>query len=291
MMRPATTAGEAEVQRARFERLADAFADRLAAVEPLGDPAFTRADWARRNRELRAFLLPRPPWDFLHHPAILHQMFVGPRYLAHELPYVLGRAPDARLLTEDAVGDPPLTALDGRGWTSSNTVHHLHHLLRYEDATGRRLGDVATVVEWGAGYGNLAKLLLRLHGGSPTCVLVDTPVFSALQWLYLSCVAGADRVVLHSERGAPVSAGRVNLVPVGLVRDLAVDADLFVSTWALNESTPAAQRLVTERRFFGADGVLVAMHRGDPLEPVVLDHGLRPIPVGDFMPAQRYFVR
>lgn len=280
------------LERDRFDRLAGAFADRLAAVEPFEDPAATRDDWIERNRRLRAFLLPRPPRDFLRHPAILHQMFVGPRFLPHELPYVIGRVPAVGLLAEDVVGDPPRTPLpDGLGWTSPNTVHHLHHLLRYEEAVGRRLGDTRTVVEWGAGYGNLGKLLTRLHGGSPTCVLVDTPVFSALEWLYLSSVFGEDRVVLHCEPGTPVSAGRLNVVPIGLAGDLGVDADLFVSTWALNECTPPAQRLVLEREFFGADRVLVAMHRGDPLESMVLDRGLRAVPIGDFMPGQHYFVR
>jgi hypothetical protein len=274
------------LQRERFARLSRAFGDRLAAAERLDDPSSTRADWEDRNRELRAFLLPRPPWDFLGHPAIRYQMFVDDRYLADELPYVMRRLPALDLLAEDPVGDPPRV-----GPTSSNTVHHLHHLLRYEEATGRRLADMRTVVEWGGGYGNLAKLLLRVHGGSLTCLLIDTPVFCAVQWLYLSCVLGEDRVVLHTGHAGPVVAGKVNLMPVALARDVAVQADLFVSTWALNESASSAQRVVLNRDFYGADGLLIAMHGGDPLEPAVLDRDTRAVPLGDFMPGQRYFVR
>lgn len=279
-------------QRRRFDRLAGEFAGRLEAVRRFEDRGATREDWARRNDELAGFLLPRPPWDFLGHPAIRFQMFVDERHLAHELPYVLAELPSAALLREDAVGDPPRSPVPAAGVeTSSNTVHHLHHLLRYQAATGRSLAGARTVVEWGGGYGNLAKLLLRLHGGAPTCVLLDTPVFAAVQWLYLSAVLGDDRVVLHTEPGSPVAAARVNVVPAALAGELAVRADLFVSTWALNESPPSAQRLVLERELFGAGSMLVAMHRGDPLEPEVLARGARPVPLGDFMPGQHYFVR
>jgi hypothetical protein len=88
-----------------------------------------------------------------------------------------------------------------------------------------------------------------------------------------------------------VAAGKVNLLPVAAAAEATLEADLFVSTWALNESAPSAQRIVLERDFYGADGLLLAMHRGDPLEVAVLAHGTRPVALGDFMPGQRYLVR
>lgn len=274
----------------RFNRLSGAFAERLAAVRPFGEPAFVRADWAERAEVLAGALLPRPPLGFLRLAPIEFQMFVGARYLSAELPYVLDRVPDVRLLEEDPVGQPPVTSVRGVT-TSSNTVHHLHHLLRFEELTGRPLAGVASVVEWGAGYGNLAKLLLRLHGGSPTLVVIDLPVFSAVQWLYLSSVLGEERVVLHDEPGAAVAAGRVNVVPVRLAGTMALDAELFVSTWALNESTRAAQRFVLDREWLGAEALLLGMHRGDPFAEDVLAAGARAVPLGDWMPGQHYFVR
>jgi hypothetical protein len=274
------------------EQLSAAFERQLAAVHDLVEPAFVRADWAQRNRDLERALLPRPPEDFLHHPAIRFQMFVDERVLPHELPYVRARVPELGLLAEDPVGGPPLVPVPGTDVrTSSNTVHHLHHLLRYEEETGRRVADAGTVVEWGGGFGSLMRLLVRLHGGGPTCVVLDTPVFSALQWLYLSAVLGPDRVLLHSEGPVQPVPGHVNIVPIGLAAQLRVEADLFVSTWALNESTPAAQRHVIERRWFGADALLLAMHEGDPLERSVLAAGARAVPLGPFMPHQRYLLR
>jgi len=273
-----------------FTRLATRLSDQLDAVGGAVDPTFVRPDWAERNSGLERALRPTPPRDYLRHPSVAHQMFVGEKYLAHELPWVLERLTDHDLLNEPDAGDPPRTALPEHGVvTSSNTVHHLHHLLRYERL--RPLAEAEVIVEWGAGYGNLMRLLDRLHPGAPTCVLIDTPVFSALQWLHLSLVLGEERVVLHTEPGAPVVAGRLNVVPLGLVRDLEVTADLFVSTWALNESTPAAQEHVLGRAFFGAEDLLLAMNDSDPLVPAVLAAGARAEALGDFMPGQHYYLR
>lgn len=278
-------------QQDRFSLLARQFGERLAAVQQYVDARFVRPDWMQRNAELERDLLPVPPATFLRHPVIRFQMFVGDRVLPHELPFVRSRLPDDTLLTEDPVGGPPTTAVPGSSVrTSSNTVHQLYHLLRYQDATGRRLPDVGTVVEWGGGFGSLMRLLVRLHGGAPTCVIIDTPVFSALQWLYLSAVLGEHRVVLHDTAPVRPVDGRVNVVPIGLVDALDVPADLFISNWALNESMPAAQRYVADRTWFGAAALLLAMHAGDPFTATVLDAGARPVPLGDFMPGQYYLV-
>jgi hypothetical protein len=275
-----------------FALLAARFAERLAAVRPHVGPRYVRDDWAARNAELERDLLPAPPPDFLRHPAILFQMFVDERVLPHELPYVLERDASPALLREDAVGGAPLSRVPGTTLaTSSNTVHQLHHLLRYEHESGRRIADAATVVEWGGGFGSLMRLVARMHGGRPTCVILDTPVFSAIQWLYLSAVLGEERVRLHAAAPVQPVPGAVNVVPVGLARALSVDADLFISNWALNESTAAAQAEVVARRWFGAEALLLAMHEGDPLTRVAIDHGARAVPLGDFMPGQRYLIR
>jgi hypothetical protein len=271
--------------------LASRFADKAAAVRHCVEPQYVRADWAQRNADLERDLLPVPPQDFLRHPAIRYQMFVDDRVVPHELPYVRSRLEDASLLTEDPAGCPPTLELGGSGLrTSSNTVHQLHHLLRYEEATGRRIRDAGTIVEWGGGFGSLMRLAVRMHGGGPTCVIIDTPVFSALQWLYLSMVLGEEHVVLHDAGPVRPEPGRVNIVPIGLVRDMDVDADLFISNWALNESTAAAQRDVVGRRWFGAESLLLAMHAGDPLTEVVVGQGALPVLLGDFMPGQQYLV-
>lgn len=280
------------VQLERFMDLREHFAARLDRALAWDEPRFVRADWAARNTALAAELLPRPAPDFLRRPAILYQMFVADKYLAHEMPFVLDRLPAPAWAREDPVGDPPRAPLAGTGvMTSSNTVHTLHHLLCFEESTGRRLRDVGTVVEWGGGYGNLAKHLVRLRGTVPTLVMFDSPVFATVQWLYLSSVLGPGAVVLQTQAGFRVRPGAVNVVPIGLAAETDVQADLFVSTWALNESTAAAQDHVAGRAWFGAEALLLAMHRGDPLERRILEAGARSVALGPFMPSQQYLLR
>jgi hypothetical protein len=267
------------------------FAESYAAVRDLVDAEYVRPDWARRNAELERDLLPVPPADFLRHPAIRFQMFVNERFLPHELPFVRGRLSTTDLLAEDPVGAPPTVPVAGTlVRTSSNTVHQMYHLLRYEHATRRRVADAATIVEWGGGFGSLARLVVRMHTCAPTYVVIDTPIFSALQHLYLSAVFGDDRVVLHTAGPVHPQVGRINIVPVGLLGALTVAADLFISTWALNESTRTAQREVVDRDWFGADALLLAMHTGDPLTAIACGHGAHPVPIGDFLPGQQYLV-
>lgn len=271
--------------------LSHRFAEKLDLIRHCVEPRQVRADWAARNVELERDLLPVPPPDFLAHPSIAYQMFVGEHVVEHELPYVRAHLGTDDLLAEDPVGGPPMMPLPGSTvMTSSNTIHQLYHLLRYEQETGHRLHDMATVVEWGGGFGSMIRLLVRRHGADPTCVVFDTPVFSALQWLYLSAVFGEDRVVLHPRGPVTPVTGRINLVPIGLVADTTVTADLFISNWALNESTSAAQSDVIGREWFGARSLLLAMHAGDPLTEVVLGRGARAVPLGGFMPGQQYLV-
>jgi hypothetical protein len=274
-----------------FPELAARFQQQYHAVRELTDERYVRSDWAERNAELERDLLPVPAADFLRHPAIRYQMFVDERVLPHELPFVRSRLPDDVLLLEDAVGGPPTVALAPNGIrTSSNTVHQLYHLLRYEHETGRRLQDAGTIVEWGGGFGSLMRLIFRMHGGCPTCVVIDTPIFSAVQWLYLSAVLGEEHIVLHGSRPVRLVGGHINLVPIGCVSDMAVTADLFISNWALNESTQEAQDDVVARGWFGARSLLLAMHAHHPLIDIARASGARPVPLGSFMPGQQYLV-
>ncbi len=167
-------------------------------------------------------------------------MFVGERYLAHDLPWVLERLGNPALLAEEPAGDPPWIALPEHGVvTSANTVHHLHHLLRYEQVCPLAAADV--VVEWGRGSRE-PRAAGRPPASPEPHLRADRHAGVLRAAAAPVAVLGEDRVALHTEPGAPVEPGRMNVVPLGLVHDLDVTADLFVSTWALNESTPAAQR-------------------------------------------------
>jgi hypothetical protein len=158
--------------------------------------------------------------------------------------------------------------MERRFRTSHQTIHHLYHLERFAAATGVDIARLQKAVEWGAGYGNQARIFRRLHGGRPTQVLMDLPIFSLLQWLYLSTVFGEDEVVLADSERATIHEGLVNIVPVGLSELVGSDADLFVSTWAISETArPAQDHVIEERGWFGARHLLLAHQRATSAFP------------------------
>lgn len=245
----------------RIEHLAPQFADVRRRLERFEDETLTTDYWRDWAAGLAQDFTP-PPQDFLQHAVIRHTMFVdaGGPWLQDELRYLAARrSPQElrRLLREDRVGAPSLRSLRYR--TSHNRVHHLYHLQRFLDATGADLGEIRTVVEWGGGFGDFARVFGRIERA--TYVIVDIPVITALQWLYLTAVLGPDNVNLVDREGGSVRPGVINLVPSGLI-DVVPPADLFVSTWALSESTPAAEDVVISRDWFGARRLLLAFSGG-----------------------------
>lgn len=167
----------------------------------------------------------------------------------------------ATLLEEDPFGQPLLLAR--RYCTSHNSVRQIYHLARFEQRTMVDPLRSALIVEWGGGYGALAKMVAR-WAPSSTYVLIDTPIFLALQWLYLAVVLGEDRVVVHSSPSDPLVPGKLNLVPIGLVGDLVLQTDLFISLFALSESSVQAQRQVAELCWFNAKNMLIGFRNEAP---------------------------
>jgi hypothetical protein len=165
-------------------------------------------------------------------------------------------ATDVAALHEDYAGDPALAFPRHRA--SANSVHQLYHLARYEEATGMRARDFPTVVEWGGGYGSLARIFRRLPGGPQTYSIVDLPLLSCLQWLYLSTVLGPDEVRLLERSGDAIEDRKINLVPLGLAGPELPRGELFVSTWALSESSRNAQDAVVGWDWFAATRLLLA---------------------------------
>lgn len=260
-------------QPARFRGFADSFESVYRSIEGGDESPFLTDVWRRFNERLERSLLPSPPFDFLRDPTIQSTMFVdvrGPwlseerRVLARELP----RSLYLDVVREDHAGRPVLAAW--RDLTSHNSIHHLFHFVSYERATGVDLATVGSVVEWGGGYGNQAKIFKRLNAAA-TYVIVDTPLLSTLQWCYLSTVLGPERVNLVGPDDSGVVPGLVNLVPLQRLDRVEIEAELFISTWGLSESTAAAQDFVESAQWFGAKRLLIGFQEEYRLEELSLD--------------------
>lgn len=191
----------------------------------------------------------------------------------HQWDYLSKRFTDRQLrtwLAEDLIGKPEVREVAPGLITSHNSVHHLYHLAQWFDKTlnpGFSSG-VDSVVEWGGGYGNLCKVFVRAYqdtngGNLPTYTIIDAAPFSVLQWLYLSSVLGPEAVNLVGVDGKEIQKGKVNLLALNLLGETwTPHPDLFISTWALSESTQEAQRFVCSgTNWFGARSCLIAYHQ------------------------------
>jgi len=145
---------------------------------------------------------------------------------------------------------------------SHNSIHHLYHItnfLNYKNSVARSLFN--SVVEWGGGYGNMARII---RGINYQCdyTIIDLPHYCALQYIYLSCFFGPSSVNLVSKNN-PKLEGKINIIPINMLDNIDITCDLFISTWALTESSTYSQAFVLDKNIFGAKNLLCAFAPSD----------------------------
>lgn len=227
--------------------------------------------WQDRLAAMEATFGDRPiPGGFLQHPVTDGCGFLvdEPGRVERCRRYLLERG--SPLLDGDDDGLPfiPYSANElaaGRHWTglSGTTIHHAYHLERWSEITGLLLSELRSVVEWGGGFGNMARLVLSV---APDCryTIIDMPFMERVQRQFL---AGCGDV--HWARYVGDYRGAAILAEDGVREDGwgAHSVDLFVATWSLDESPAAQQRAVAAHGFFGAEHLLIAMHPGKDIFP------------------------
>jgi hypothetical protein len=233
---------------------------RIVQAAPLPS-GFVHPQWEENIREVESYFLERFDMSFMAYPRINGTM-VFTKHAAHEAEWPsveAWRSPDTvRKYLGNGLNDHFLTGKIGIA-TLINSTHQLYHLARFEQFRGEQVEQVRSVVEFGGGYGNLARLF-RCFEGLSRYTILDLPLFSCIQYVFLSTVLGPGGVRLVTEPRTPAADGIVDLVPINLLPDLPRDGELFVSTWALSETPLAAYNLVRERDWFGAREILLAFH-------------------------------
>jgi len=248
-------------QKTTFYALRNKFSGIYNKLKKHNIAQFTTPLWENFNAKLEEVFLPDPPFSFLKDPIIMKTMFVaaGGKWLREEVTFLEKKIPRNRLkafLQEDYVGDPLL--LNSTYLTSHNSIHHLYHLIRFLDKTQCNFDQIDTIVEWGGGYGNMAKISKRLKSAPSTYIIIDTPLFSCIQWLYLATILGEENVHLLQNSEDTIHAEKINLVPLCFVGPLKINADLFISTWALSESSRYSQDYVVAHKWFSSKHILLA---------------------------------
>ena len=261
---------------------------------------FTTPLWENCNAKLEKVFLPQPPFSFLKDPTIMRTMFVtaGGKWLKEEITFLKEKIPRNKLealLQEDFVGDPLL--LNSTYLTSHNSIHHLYHLIRFLDKTQCNLDQMDTIVEWGGGYGNMAKIFKRLKSAPFTYIIIDTPLSSCIQWLYLATILGERNVHIIQNTEDTIRLQKINLMPICFVSHHKLDTDLFISTWGLSESSKYSQDYVGGHKWFNSKHILLAYQDSDKELPDADRVGKLAISTGaviediEFLPGNHYAFR
>lgn len=253
-------------QRLTYFKLAEKFQQNYEAIKSHNlkkTDKFVTPLWKKYNSRLEKRFLPYPPFSFIEDPDILLTLFTtsGGDWLNSELVYLEKKLPRKilkNLLEEDYVGDPLLW--DTKYLTSHTAVHHLYHFIKFLDTTKTKNNEIKTIVEWGGGYGSMVRILKKYLSKKTTYIMIDTPLFSCLQWLYLATIFGEKDVNLLLNKTDKIKEGKINLVSLGLLESLNIKADLFISTWALSESDKYSQDFVLKKNWFNAKHLLIAFN-------------------------------
>ncbi len=113
----------------------------------------------------------------------------------------------------------------------------------------------------------MAKIFKRLKAGAMTYVIIDTPIFSCIQWLYLATIFGRQNINLIQDPNDAIINGKINLLPTCFIDRHKINSDLFISTWALSESSKYSQDIAIKDNFFNAEHFLIAWHDNNSFFP------------------------
>lgn len=204
--------------------------------------------------------------NFLQKDSIRQSMFVsgGLEWQQTQLKYLESRFDEnflGRALKENIIGLPRITS--DKYLTSHNSIHHLYHWALFFDKTQLKPEAITFIVEWGGGYGNMAKIFRRLNPSS-TYVILDLPIMTYLQSIYLQSILGKDDVLVNPKI---IGRGKINLFSTANFKMLAkqltddLQKKTFISMWALSESDLESVSFVKKTNYFGADYIFLGYQK------------------------------
>lgn len=200
--------------------------------------------------------------NFLRFSSIQKTMFIKfSWYALYELLLlIINYKNSLKLLKENPAGDPqpfifyPLT--------SANTVHTLYHISVLEKFLDIKLKSFKQIVEFGAGYGNMARIAYKL-GFKGKYLILDLPVSLALQEYYLSLAKIYDSELRNMNEQVYFQ----KKFPTSFFNNKG--KKLLIATWSLSEA-PLRDRRKVVKNLNKFDAILIAFqkkfHEVDNLE-------------------------
>jgi putative sugar O-methyltransferase len=243
-------------------------------IEKLGDMSncqkFIMPMWEGLAEDIRKYFMGNFKMSFLKNEVIRRTMFLdygGSALQKMEIKYLektFSKPKLKYLLKESKIGHPTITYF--KYWTSHNSIHQLYHLNNFSQETGSDYTNISQIVEWGGGYGCLAKILMKINPNL-TYIIIDLPIFSIIQAVYTSTIFGSDKINIITDENKNIVKNKINIIPINMLIGSNIkilNTDIFISTWALSESTNFSQEYVESVDFFGAKHLLIAHQQKSP---------------------------
>ncbi len=211
--------------------------------------------WIKQVEELELQLGNPPRNDFLSNKIIRHTMYAddpNPDWPSYQLDAVIkyfGYDETRELCNEPDFGRPVRKVYKsnyGEVISSHNNIQHLYHIVRWLESIHISGDDhINGVVEWGGGFGNMARLFKNIFNINNYSI-IDLPYMNVIQNAYFDSI-GIEVFTTSNPND---------------VLDLPSDS-LFLSTWALSECNEGAIQYVVDRDFFKAHHLLLAAQQPD----------------------------
>ncbi len=150
----------------------------IKGLEPLSQTenlADAELDWNKKVNGLISQLKHKQIKRFLSWDVIRKTMFIEYEpYIRNELDYLKNNP--SLLLEESSFGTP--TRLYYYYKSSANLIHHNYHVARILNHFGIQINDLNQVLEFGGGYGSMARVFYKL-GFTGKYAIYDFPAFNS----------------------------------------------------------------------------------------------------------------
>ena len=239
-------------ERERIERLRG----KIRAVSQKGARNARLSSWQSNIEDLQEQILHRDPRFFLQWDMVRYTMVHECKQT--ELDY-LQSLPNWPLweqaIIQSSVGNPSPYPTYKK--SSGNLIHQAYSIAQLIGRFPFDIAQIKTIVEFGGGYGSMARLLFRL-GFKGQYIIFDLPEFSYLQEYYLNAASIGAQILTEpspNQESAVILLSELEKLATQI--KLSGRPDLFIALWSLSES-PIALRKEIIRLVADAKTYLIA---------------------------------
>jgi putative sugar O-methyltransferase len=219
--------------------------------------------WQKVRKEMQKFLMTKLGEDYLRSNLILHNLGGGRGGITKDkqekLSYILSKNDKVRQFmqtyTDSRVGKPILyrNISFNKSMIVPSSLDYIYYLARIVRDFN---SHIETYVCFGGGYGGFSRIV-RLYNPKATVLIIDLPEMLALQQLYHAINFPTLPLVSHFKPSQHILEGGLNLLPVWWLRKINWKPEIFISTFALTETTDYLIKEVIKTNLLSAKHIFI----------------------------------